>query len=127
MRIVVQGQLAFGKAVLEALLERGENIVGVTWRRRSPARSPIRSPLGGSKRNGQQPNRFNESLMASKRHPEETHFLGTHMAKRTGRSGGPTVTVAPLVIASGYLGRVTGGGCRRLARLDEAACPRLVG
>ncbi|MDH3579438.1 MAG: methionyl-tRNA formyltransferase [Hyphomicrobiales bacterium] len=29
MRIVVHGQEAFGKAVLEALLERGENIVGV--------------------------------------------------------------------------------------------------
>jgi len=29
MRIVVHGQQAFGKAVLEALLERGENIVGV--------------------------------------------------------------------------------------------------
>jgi len=29
MRIVVHGQQAFGKAVLEALLERGENVVGV--------------------------------------------------------------------------------------------------
>src|SRR4051794_1717001 len=29
MRIVVHGQEAFGKAVLEALVERGENIVGV--------------------------------------------------------------------------------------------------
>src|SRR5919199_2417660 len=29
MRIVVHGQQAFGKAVLEALLKRGENIVGV--------------------------------------------------------------------------------------------------
>jgi len=29
MRIVVHGQQAFGKSVLEALLERGENIVGV--------------------------------------------------------------------------------------------------
>ncbi len=29
MRIVVHGQQAFGKAVLEALLDRGENIVGV--------------------------------------------------------------------------------------------------
>jgi len=29
MRIVVHGQEAFGKAVLEALLERGENVVGV--------------------------------------------------------------------------------------------------
>src|SRR5881409_1591735 len=29
MRIVFHGQQAFGKSVLEALLERGENIVGV--------------------------------------------------------------------------------------------------
>src|ERR1700737_82897 len=29
MRIVVQGQQAFGKAVLEALLKRGENVIGV--------------------------------------------------------------------------------------------------
>ena len=29
MRIVVHGQQAFGKAVLEALLKRGENIVAV--------------------------------------------------------------------------------------------------
>ena len=29
MRIVVHGQQAFGKAVLEALLKRGENVVGV--------------------------------------------------------------------------------------------------
>ena len=29
MRIVVHGQQAFGKAVLEKLLERGENVVGV--------------------------------------------------------------------------------------------------
>ena len=29
MRIVVHGQEAFGKAVLEKLLERGENVVGV--------------------------------------------------------------------------------------------------
>ena len=29
MRIVVHGQQAFGKAVLEALMKRGENIVAV--------------------------------------------------------------------------------------------------
>src|SRR5713226_672619 len=29
MRIVVHGQQAFGKAVLEALLKRGENVIGV--------------------------------------------------------------------------------------------------
>ena len=29
MRIVVHGQQAFGKAVLEALLERGDNVVAV--------------------------------------------------------------------------------------------------
>ena len=29
MRIVVHGQQAFGKAVLEALLKRGENVVAV--------------------------------------------------------------------------------------------------
>ena len=29
MRIVVHGQQAFGKAVLEALLKRGDNVVGV--------------------------------------------------------------------------------------------------
>ena len=29
MRIVVHGQQAFGKAVLDALLKRGDNVVGV--------------------------------------------------------------------------------------------------
>ena len=29
MRIVVHGQQAFGKAVLEALIKRGENVVAV--------------------------------------------------------------------------------------------------
>ena len=29
MRIVVHGQQAFGKSVLEALLERGENVIAV--------------------------------------------------------------------------------------------------
>ena len=29
MRIVVHGQQAFGKAVLEALLKRGENVIAV--------------------------------------------------------------------------------------------------
>ena len=29
MRIIVHGQQAFGKSVLEALLERGEEVVGV--------------------------------------------------------------------------------------------------
>ncbi len=29
MRIIVNGQQAFGKAVLEALLERGEDVVAV--------------------------------------------------------------------------------------------------
>ena len=29
MRIIVNGQQAFGRAVLEALLDRGENVVGV--------------------------------------------------------------------------------------------------
>ncbi|MGN6461608.1 MAG: methionyl-tRNA formyltransferase, partial [Pseudolabrys sp.] len=29
MRIVVHGQQAFGKAVLEALLKRGDNVIGV--------------------------------------------------------------------------------------------------
>ena len=34
MRIVVHGQQAFGKAALEALLKRGENVVAVCDRRR---------------------------------------------------------------------------------------------
>ncbi len=29
MRLIVMGQQAFGKAVLDALLERGEEVVGV--------------------------------------------------------------------------------------------------
>ena len=41
MRIVVHGQQAFGKAVLEALLKRGENVVASMSHRRSPARRPI--------------------------------------------------------------------------------------
>src|SRR4029453_4376487 len=31
MRIVVHGQQAFGKSVLEALVERGENVIAVYW------------------------------------------------------------------------------------------------
>ena len=42
MRIVVHGQQAFGKAVLEALLKRGENVVAVYVAPRSRARRPIR-------------------------------------------------------------------------------------
>ena len=29
MRLVIHGQQAFGKAVLEKLLERGDNVVGI--------------------------------------------------------------------------------------------------
>src|ERR1700736_6759820 len=36
MRIVVHGQQAFGKAVLEALLKRGENVIGVYAAREKP-------------------------------------------------------------------------------------------
>ena len=42
MRIVVHGQQAFGKAVLERLLEGGENVVGVFWRPIGRAARPIR-------------------------------------------------------------------------------------
>ena len=37
MRIVVHGQQAFGKSVLEALLNRGENVVGVFCAPAAPA------------------------------------------------------------------------------------------
>src|SRR5215813_14909644 len=40
MRIVVHGQQAFGKAVLEALLKRGENIVGVYVAPERPGQRP---------------------------------------------------------------------------------------
>ena len=40
MRIVVHGQQAFGKAVLEALLKRGENIVGVYVAPEKPGQRP---------------------------------------------------------------------------------------
>jgi len=44
MRIVVHGQQAFGKAVLEALLKRGGECGWRSmWRPRSPGKSPIRS------------------------------------------------------------------------------------
>ena len=43
MRIVVHGQQAFGKAVLEALLKRGENVVARLCRAgESRAPRPIR-------------------------------------------------------------------------------------
>jgi methionyl-tRNA formyltransferase len=42
MRIVVHGQQAFGKAVLEALLKRGENVVAVYVAPTKPARSRTR-------------------------------------------------------------------------------------
>ena len=42
MRIVVHGQQAFGKAVLEALLKRGEMSSPSMSRRRSQAPRPIR-------------------------------------------------------------------------------------
>jgi methionyl-tRNA formyltransferase len=40
MRIVVNGQQAFGKAVLEALLERGENVVAVYCAAEKPGQRP---------------------------------------------------------------------------------------
>src|SRR6266403_828964 len=40
MRIVVHGQQAFGKAVLEALLKRGENVVGVYVAPEKPGQRP---------------------------------------------------------------------------------------
>src|SRR5260221_13519534 len=40
MRIGVPGQQAFGKAVLEALLKRGENIVGVYVAPEKPGQRP---------------------------------------------------------------------------------------
>lgn len=40
MRILVNGQQAFGRAVLEALLERGENVVGVYTAPDRPGKAP---------------------------------------------------------------------------------------
>ncbi|MBV9590631.1 MAG: methionyl-tRNA formyltransferase, partial [Hyphomicrobiales bacterium] len=40
MRIVVHGQQAFGKAVLEALIARGETIVGVYVAPEKPGAKP---------------------------------------------------------------------------------------
>src|SRR5215831_8784361 len=40
MRIVVHGQQAFGKAVLEALIKRGENVVGVYVAPEKPGQKP---------------------------------------------------------------------------------------
>ena len=40
MRIVVHGQQAFGKAVLEALLKRGEDVVGVYVAPEKPGQRP---------------------------------------------------------------------------------------
>ena len=42
MRIVVHGQQAFGKAVLEALLKRGENVIAVYVAPEKRAPRPIR-------------------------------------------------------------------------------------
>ena len=46
MRIVVHGRQAFGKAVLEALLERGDDVVAVYARRRARRRTRWRRPPG---------------------------------------------------------------------------------
>jgi methionyl-tRNA formyltransferase len=43
MRIVVHGQQAFGKAALEALIKRGENVVGVYVARKGRVPRPSRS------------------------------------------------------------------------------------
>src|SRR3954462_2561359 len=48
MRIVVNGQQAFGAAVLEALLERGEDVVAVYCAPDKEGRPP--APLGGAAR-----------------------------------------------------------------------------
>ena len=40
MRIVVHGQQAFGKAVLEALLKRGDNVVAVYVAPEKPGQKP---------------------------------------------------------------------------------------
>lgn len=47
MRIVVNGQQAFGRSVLEALLERGENVVGVYT---APEKEPRTDPLADAAR-----------------------------------------------------------------------------
>src|SRR3984893_13593342 len=46
MRIVVHGQQAFGKAVLEALLKRGENVIGVYVAPEKPGKKidPLKEP-----------------------------------------------------------------------------------
>ena len=51
MRIVVHGQQAFGKAVLEALLKRGENVVGVYVAPEKPGQTA--RPAEGSGARGQ--------------------------------------------------------------------------
>ncbi len=52
MRIVVHGQQAFGKSVLDALLERGENVVGRRPRSPVASRSISRDPFATSQRCG---------------------------------------------------------------------------
>ena len=49
MRIVVHGQQAFGKAVLEALIKRGENVVAVYVAPEKPGQK-IESPVSFSPR-----------------------------------------------------------------------------
>ena len=44
MRIVVHGQQAFGKAVLEALLKRGENVVAVYVAPEKPGDATAQTP-----------------------------------------------------------------------------------
>ena len=53
MRIVVHGQQAFGKSVLEALLERGENVIAVYC-------APDPKPGGG------RPDPLKEAALAAK-------------------------------------------------------------
>ena len=48
MRIIVNGQQAFGASVLKALVERGEDIVGVYTRPEKPGQRP--DPLADAAR-----------------------------------------------------------------------------
>ena len=64
MRIVVHGQQAFGKSVLEALLERGENVVASTVPPRRPRGEADRSSEGGRARPG--PSRPSAAILRNK-------------------------------------------------------------
>ena len=65
MRIVVHGQQAFGKAVLDALLKRGENVVAVYVAPEKPGQKP--DPLKEAARGRGPAASFNPRRIASRR------------------------------------------------------------